>query len=59
MASGPITTLTFGFRQDPSFDELDDISVRQTGVPAPASLMLLGLGIAGVAPLVGMRRRAV
>jgi hypothetical protein len=57
-ASDVFTTLTLSFRNDPSFDQFDDISVRQTAaVPGPASLVLLGMGFAGIAPLIGMRRR--
>jgi hypothetical protein len=41
-ATGPTTTLTFGFRNDPSYLALDDISVTQVAgtTPEPSSIML-------------------
>jgi flagellin len=47
-ASGTSTDLAFTFRQDPSFWFLDDVSVTgSTGAPEPATIALLGAGIAG------------
>jgi hypothetical protein len=43
-ASGAGTPLTFGFRNDPSWLRLDDVSVSNC-VPEPASLALLGTGL--------------
>ena len=58
-ATGVSTPLTFGFRQDPNFLHLDDISVDAgTAVPEPASLMvwaLLAIAAGGFA----IRRRRV
>jgi PEP-CTERM motif-containing protein/carbohydrate binding protein with CBM4/9 domain len=44
-AAGAATDLVLGFRNDPSFDAIDDISV--VAVPEPASLWLLGAGLLG------------
>jgi len=48
-------TFTVGFRNDPSFDQFDNFSV--TATPEPASLALLGAGIAGLG-LIGRRKSA-
>lgn len=56
VASGDTTAVTFQFRQDPSFFLLDDVSLEQTGAPEPGSLFLLGLGLAGAAHRVRVRR---
>ena len=42
-ASDPKTTLSFGFRQDPSYLHLDDVSVQEaTATPEPATFALFG-----------------
>ena len=51
LASGPTTTLTFNFRDDPGFLRLDAVSVS---VPEPATLALLGIAMTGL--LLGRRR---
>lgn len=49
-------TLTFGFRNDPSYLLLDDVSVEASGpvIPEPGTLMLVGSGLIAIA-----RRRRV
>jgi hypothetical protein len=50
VATGATSVLTLGIRQDPSYSQLDDISVTEaSGVPeASSTLGLLGLALAGL-----------
>jgi hypothetical protein len=56
--TGP-EALVFGFRQDPAFFQLDDVSVNPSGVgavPLPAALPLFATGL-GALGLLGWRRK--
>jgi hypothetical protein len=44
-ASSSSTELKFGFRNGPSWFDLDDVSVSMTSVPEPATMLLLGSGL--------------
>lgn len=44
-ASSSSTELKFGFRNDQSWFDIDDVSVSMTSVPEPAVMFLLGSGL--------------
>jgi hypothetical protein len=59
-ATSALTTLAFGFRNDPGYLRLDDVHVNPRApvnqTPEPGSLALLGMGAIGLAGY-GYRRR--
>src|SRR5205085_3856085 len=56
VAAGPVSTLSFSISNEPGFYRLDDVSVTAvpTAVPEPASVFLLGTGVAAL-----LRRRRI
>jgi carbohydrate binding protein with CBM4/9 domain/PEP-CTERM motif-containing protein len=58
-STGGPASLVLGFRNDPSFDQFDDISVVQvSSAPEPATLALLGSGLLGLAMIRRRKQRA-
>jgi hypothetical protein len=43
------TELKFGFRHDPSWFDLDDVSVTGPAIPEPTTILLIGSGLIGLA----------
>jgi len=58
-ATGPTTEMQFVVENDPSFYQLDDVSVAlaATTIPEPASVVLVGAGLLGLATA-GRRRQS-
>ncbi len=60
VATGAQTALVFTYRHDPSFYDLDNVSVQGlAGVPEPATWMMLLLGFGMVGSVMRSRRRRV
>jgi hypothetical protein len=57
VATGALTNITLGFRNDPSFLALDDVSVVAGVVPEPSSIVLSGIGVLTFAGYTIRRRR--
>lgn len=59
VATGDETSLSFTFRNDPSYWFLDNVTVSQAGgtVPEPGTLALFGSGVLGIAGLARRKMR--
>jgi hypothetical protein len=57
VATGATTDLTFGFRNDPSFWNIDDISAGISAVPEALSTIWLGVPVVGMFAFLQLRRK--
>jgi len=57
LATGTTTDLTFGFRNDPSFWDIDDIVAGLPGVPETFSTLWLALPVVGMFAFLRLRRK--